>query len=45
MSPGRFVRGRTPEMWKHLRPYNKRRFWKRERSAIQRVLRRPYARP
>jgi len=26
---------RPDEWWKHLRPYNKRRFWKRERKAAK----------
>lgn len=27
---------RAREWWKHLRPYNKRRFWKEERRASKR---------
>lgn len=26
---------RAHEWWKHLRPYNKRRFWKRERKTAR----------
>ena len=28
------------EWWKHLRPYQKRQFWKRERKAAARELKR-----
>jgi len=27
------------EWWKHLRPYTKRKFWKRERATVKRDLR------
>ena len=27
-----------PEWWKHLRPWLKRRFWKRERRAVRREI-------
>ncbi len=30
---------RAGEWWRHLRPYNKRRFWKAERRAAQRDAR------
>ena len=30
---------RAGEWWKHLRPYNKRRFWKGERKAAQAAAR------
>lgn len=30
---------RAGEWWKHLRPYGKRQFWKRERRAAKRVAR------
>jgi hypothetical protein len=32
---GRFVK--APEWWKHLRAFNKRRFWKAERKAAKRA--------
>lgn len=31
---------RAGEWWKHLRPYGKRQFWKKERKAQQRASRR-----
>lgn len=31
------------EWWKHLRPYNKRDFWKRERRAASRAVKREVA--
>lgn len=30
---------KATEWWKHLRPYNKRVFWKRERRAGQKEIR------
>ena len=30
---------RSPQWWVHLRPYWKRRFWKRQRKAFRRELR------
>lgn len=29
----------APEWWKHLRPFNKRKFWKRVRAAMRVMLR------
>lgn len=29
---------RAGEWWKHLRPYQKRKFWKRERKAVTREI-------
>lgn len=34
----------SPEWWKHLRPYNKRKFWKAQRKAQAAEVRREMVR-
>ena len=34
---------RSPEWWKHLRRFNKKLFWKRDREAAKRDLRKEQA--
>ncbi|MGH7104419.1 MAG: hypothetical protein ACREFJ_18725 [Acetobacteraceae bacterium] len=36
---------RSPEWWKHLRPYVKRLFWKRERRAAKQLAERETRKP
>jgi hypothetical protein len=31
---------KSPEWWKHLRPFGKRAFWKKVRKAVKKALRR-----